>query len=37
MIGSIEGREKTTTGFWQVEESKGTVANGVVFDVKALG
>jgi len=37
MIGSMEGRKKTTIGFWQAVESKGTVADGDVFDAKALG
>jgi len=37
MIGSTEGRKKTATEFWQVEESEGIVANGDVFEVEALG
>jgi len=37
MIGSTKGRKKTTTGFWQVEESKGIVANGDVFEDEAIG
>jgi len=36
MIGSMEERKKTATGFWQAEESKGAVANGDVFEAKAL-
>jgi len=37
MIGSMEGRKKTATGFWQAEKSKGTVASGDVFEAEALG
>ena len=37
MIGSTEGRKKTAIGFWQAEESKGTVVNGDVFEAEALG
>ena len=37
MIGSMEERKKIATGFWQVEESEGTVANRDVFETEALG
>jgi len=37
MIGSTGERKKTTTGFWQVEESKGIVANRDAFEAEALG
>ena len=37
MIGSMEEWEKTTVGFWQAEESEGTVANRDVFEAEALG
>ena len=37
MIGSIEERKGTTAGFWQAEESEGTVVNKDVFEAKALG
>ena len=37
MIGSTEEREKTAAGFWQVEESEGTVVNRDAFEAEALG
>ena len=37
MIGSTEGRDKTAIGFWQAEESEGTVMGGDMFEAKALG
>ena len=36
MIGSTKERKKIATEFWQAEESEGTVANGDVFEAKAL-
>ena len=36
MIGSMEGRKKTTIGFWQAEKSKGIVVNGDVFEAEAI-
>ena len=38
MIGSTKGRKKTTTGFWQVEESKGigAVVSVDVFEARAM-
>ena len=37
MIGSTEERKGTTTGFWQAEESEGTIANRDAFEAEALG
>jgi len=37
MIGSTGERKKTAIGFWQAEESEGTVANRDTFEVEALG
>ena len=37
MIGSTKERKKTTAGFWQAEESEGTVVNRDVFEAEALG
>ena len=37
MIGSTEERKKTAIGFWQAEESEGTIVDEDVFEVEALG
>ena len=37
MIGSAEKSNGTAAGFWQTEESKGTVADRDKFEAKALG
>ena len=36
MIGSTEERKRTTAGFWQMEESEGTIVNKEVFEAEAL-
>jgi len=37
MIGSMEGRKKTAIGFRHVKKSRGTVADGDVFEAEAIG
>ena len=37
MIGSIEKKNGTAVGFWQMEESEGTVADRDAFEAKELG
>ena len=37
MIGSVEKRNGTVVGFWQTEESEGTVADREAFEAEALG
>ena len=37
MIESVEKRNGTAARFWQMEESKGTVADREAFEAEALG